>query len=91
MNPQVEFNSEENDNLTFTLSGINVSFANAIRRTILSDIPLVVFKTSPYEENRATIYKNTTRLNNEIIKQRLGCIPIHVKYTDAKQLQNYTT
>ena len=69
MNPQVEFNSEENDNLTFTLSGINVSFANAIRRTILSDIPVVVFKTAPYEENRATIYKNTTRLNNEIIKQ----------------------
>jgi len=89
MNPQVEFNSEENDNLTFTLSGINVSFANAIRRTILSDIPVVVFKTAPYEENRATIYKNTTRLNNEIIKQRLSCIPIHIKDTDDFPLKKY--
>ena len=27
---------------------------------------------------KCTITKNTSRLNNEIIKQRLGCIPVHI-------------
>ena len=66
------------DILTFTLSGVNVSLANALRRTIISDIPTVVFRTSPYEENKANITVNTSRLNNEILKQRLSCIPIHI-------------
>ena len=55
MNPIVEQFSEKNDELTFTISGINVSLANAIRRTILSDIDIVVFRTSPYERNEANI------------------------------------
>jgi DNA-directed RNA polymerase subunit L len=33
----------------------------------------------PYEQNKANIIENTSRLNNEIIKQRLSCIPIHIK------------
>jgi len=77
------------DELTFVLSGVNVSLANALRRTILSDIPAVVFRTTPYEENKATIHINTTRLNNELIKQRLSCIPIHIKDTKVFPYQNY--
>ena len=88
MNPRIENITESDDHLSFTLSGVNVSLANAIRRTILSDIPTVVFKTSPYEENKAIILENTTRLNNEIIKQRLGCIPIHINDLDMP-LKNY--
>jgi DNA-directed RNA polymerase alpha subunit len=90
MNPQVELNSKYNDEmLLFTLSGVNVSLANAIRRTILSDIPLVVFRTTPYEQNKANIIANTSRLNNEILKQRLSCIPIHIKDVDDFPLKNY--
>ena len=90
MNPQVELNSKHNDEmLLFTLSGVNVSLANAIRRTILSDIPLVVFRTTPYEQNKANIIANTSRLNNEILKQRLSCIPIHIKDVDDFPLKNY--
>ena len=90
MNPQVELNSRDNDEmLMFTLSGVNVSLANAIRRTILSDIPLVVFRTTPYEQNKATIMANTSRLNNEILKQRLSCIPIHIKEIEGFPLKNY--
>jgi len=78
MNPVIEETKEEAGILKFTLRGVNVSLANALRRTILSDIPVVVFKTSPYEENKANIISNTSRLNNEILKQRLSCIPIHI-------------
>ena len=90
MIPRVELNSSPNDEiLLFTLSGVNVSLANAIRRTILSDIPLVVFRTTPYKENKANIISNTSRLNNEILKQRLSCIPIHIKDPDSFPLKNY--
>ena len=79
MNPKIENMKEVDNILTFTLKGVDVSFANAIRRIILSEIPIVVFKTIPYEQSKANITINTSRLNNEIIKQRLSCIPIHIK------------
>lgn len=81
MNPIVEINNNK-DSLDFTLKGVNVSLANAIRRTILSDIPIMVFRTTPNEKNKANIIHNTSRLNNEIIKQRLSCIPIHISDLD---------
>ena len=82
MNPKIT-NLDENDEiLTFTLSNVNVSIANALRRIILSDIPCVVFKTIPYENSKVNIEVNTTKFNNEIIKQRLSCIPIHISDKD---------
>ena len=70
---------EEVDNiLTFTISNINVSYINAIRRVILANIPVLVFKSEPYEKNNINIISNKTRLNNEIIKQRISCIPVHI-------------
>ena len=89
MNPIVEQFSEKADELTFTISGINVSLANAIRRTILSDINIVVFRTSPYERNEANILVNTSRLNNEIIKQRLSCIPVHIRNIEEFPVDKY--
>jgi len=80
MNPVFPPNSmisDEGDSITFTLAGINVSLANAIRRTILSDIDTVVFYTETYDDNKCTIIENTGRLHNEIVKHRLSCIPIH--------------
>ena len=78
MNPTIDSIKEEENILTFTISNINVSYANAIRRVILSDIPTVVFRTSPYDKNDATFDINTSRFNNEVLKQRLSCIPIHI-------------
>ena len=89
MNPQIELIETSDDSFGFTLSGINVSLANAIRRVILSDIPLVVFRTTPNEVNKCNIIANTSRLNNEIIKQRLSCIPIHIRDTSDFPLKNY--
>jgi DNA-directed RNA polymerase subunit L len=80
---------EEDGKTTFTISNIDVSYVNAIRRTILSDIPIVVFKTTPYEENKANIMINTSRLNNEIVKQRLSCIPICIKNLEEFPIKNY--
>lgn len=78
MNPSLTNISEEDNNiLKFTLSGLNVSLANAVRRTILSDIPIVGFYTETHENNDCKIEVNTGRLHNEILKHRLSCIPVH--------------
>jgi len=80
---------EEDGLMSFTIFNTDVSYINAIRRTILSDIPIVVFKTTPYEENKANIMVNTSRLNNEILKQRLSCIPICIKNLEDVPIKNY--
>lgn len=74
----LSFKGEENGILDFTIESVNVSFINGIRRAILSDIPTLVFHCFPHDQNDADIHTNTTRLNNEILKQRLSCIPIHI-------------
>lgn len=80
---------ESNDVLKFTLSNVNVSYVNSIRRILLSNIPCVVFKTQPYNENKVEISVNKTRLNNELIKQRISCIPIHIDDLDGFQIDDY--
>jgi DNA-directed RNA polymerase subunit L len=82
MEPLINNINEENGVLKFTLSNVNVSIANALRRIVLSEIPNFVFRTTPYNENKCNISINTTRFNNEIIKQRLSCIPIHINDMD---------
>ena len=77
MEPKLKDFSEDSDILRFTLHGVEVCFANALRRTVLSDIPIVVIETDNYETNQCHIKTNTGRLHNEILKQRLSCIPIH--------------
>jgi len=76
-----QHNNNKESSLTFTLENCDVSVANAIRRIIVSDVNQYVFRTFPHSENRADFTVNTTRLHNEILKQRLGCIPIHHLHT----------
>lgn len=74
---------------TFTVENADPSIVNAIRRTILSDTPLVGFRTEPYEKNDCNITKNTTRFTNEILKQRLSCVPVHIRVgADMPDLEN---
>lgn len=88
MNPVVTNLAETDGVMTFTLSGVNVSLANALRRIVLSDIPCVVFRTTPYDECKMEIEINTSRLNNELIKQRISCVPIHISDTNFP-IENY--
>ena len=80
--PRIVSKTDENGQLKFTIDRINVSLANALRRVILSDITTFVFRTFPYAQSLASITTNTSRLHNEILKQRLSCIPIHITDTD---------
>ena len=79
--PRIVSKTDERGELRFTIDKINVSLANALRRVILSDIPTLVFRVYPHSECRSTITVNTSRIHNQILNQRLSCIPIHI--TDA--------
>ena len=80
----VLFNEDvEHDTLTFTLKNTNVCIANALRRTILGNIRAVVIAKPD-----CNILVNTTRFNNEILKQRFACIPICL--TPNEDVKNYT-
>ena len=70
---------KNNEILEFKLQDVNVSIANSIRRILLSEIPVVAIITLKNSENQCAITKNTSRFTNEIIKQRISCIPIHIK------------
>lgn len=65
----------KNDLLNFDLDNqsdkINISLANAIRRTIISDI-----STYTIDEKTVNFYTNNSILNNEFLAHRLALIPI---------------
>lgn len=77
--------------LKFTLENADVSTANAIRRIILSEIPTLVFRTDvrPDATDQTTFHVNTTRHHNEILKQRLRCIPIGSSIKDMDRSKYY--
>ncbi len=64
--------------LEFTLQNTNVSIVNGLRRTLLTNI-----NASVIDSSQSTFYKNTGRLHNEILKQRLDCIPVNIKDTSV--------
>ena len=76
--PRIVSRTDERGELRFTIDKINVSLANALRRIILSDVPTLVFRTTPHAESKSSITVNTSRIHNQILNQRLSCIPIHV-------------
>lgn len=91
--PRIIEQKENNDIYEFQINRCDVSIANALRRTLITDIPCVCFNTEEYnhknENLHSTIfYENTTSFNNEILKQRLSCIPIHIKNATSEQIEN---
>tara|TARA_B100000424_G_C22933614_1_gene496697 strand:- start:812 stop:1921 length:1110 start_codon:yes stop_codon:yes gene_type:complete len=78
MPPLIQDKVLNENTLEFTFSNMPVCIANAIRRTIISDIPTVVFKGFPHAECNINIDINTSNFNNEIVKHRISCIPIHI-------------
>lgn len=69
MNPQISNIHTTDESLEFRLSNIPVSFANALRRTILSDIERIVLNPQQIEIN------TSGHFHNEIMKHRIQSVP----------------
>src|SRR6185295_5895917 len=71
--PKIELHihSLNSNSIDFTINNCSVSLANALRRTLISDVPT-------YAIEKVNIYENSTVLPSEMIAHRLGLIPIEI-------------
>lgn len=75
--------------LTFDLEGIDNTFANALRRIMLTDIKYIGFKTRPYEESEINVVINETSMDNQKLTHRIGLVPIHIQYPEQFDIHDY--
>jgi DNA-directed RNA polymerase subunit L/DNA-directed RNA polymerase alpha subunit len=75
----------------FTLSPIHVTYANTLRRLILTGVETVAFRadmTSTGSTTDVIVKKNDTPMTNEMLADRIGLLPINVqeplKWVDDK-------
>ena len=67
---------------TFKLTGSHVTYANTIRRLILTGVETVAFRsdmTSTGTTTDVTVRANDTPMTNEMLADRIGLLPIYVK------------
>lgn len=57
------------EKIRFTLDGVDVSFANALRRTMISDVPCMAI-------DDLFIFDNSSVIHDEVLAHRIGLIPL---------------
>lgn len=76
------------EHVCFELIGADLSFANALRRVIISEVPTIAIDT-------VQIYENTSPMFDEFIAHRLGLLPLqsrdaeHMLYSRQCSCDNY--
>lgn len=65
----------EGDKLSFNLSGVGTSFANAMRRLLISSIPV-------YAADKVVFYENSSAFFDEYISNRIALIPLTTPAND---------
>jgi DNA-directed RNA polymerase subunit L len=85
MNPMQFSDLQKNDDgrtYTFKMTNSHVTYANTLRRLILTGVETVAFRadmTSTGSTTDVSVKKNDTPMTNEMLADRIGLLPIHVK------------
>eukprot|EP00039_Didymoeca_costata_P026663 m.16342 g.16342 ORF g.16342 m.16342 type:complete len:347 (+) comp5670_c0_seq2:184-1224(+) len=61
--------SMSQDEMEFDLVGVDASYANALRRILIAEVPTMAIES-------CMIYKNTSLMHDEVLAHRLGLVPI---------------
>lgn len=69
----------------FEIHDIDLAIVNAVRRCILTDIPVVAFQGE--DEASLEVLENNGPLHNEIILHRFGLIPIHFSEEETESFE----
>jgi DNA-directed RNA polymerase II subunit RPB3 len=80
--PQIEIKDLSRDAISFALVGTDASVANALRRTMISEVPTIAI-------DLVEIRTNTSALTDEFLAHRLGLIPLNCQHVDMDAF-NYT-
>ena len=81
----IELNTDEtksDNNIVFDIKGNNItglhkSIINSLRRTLLSSIKTVGFRTL-IDSQDIIVKKNTTSLHNEFLLHRISLVPLYI-------------
>ena len=68
--------------IRFRLDPSHVTYANTLRRTIITDVETVAFASDISEDGSTkdvSISENSTAMSNEMLAHRIGLLPIHVE------------
>lgn len=81
--PEISDVKMENKELCFKVGGddkygLDKSMMNAIRRTLLNDIPSIAFRSAENTKKDIVIVENTGQLHNEMLLQRFSLIPLYI-------------
>ena len=66
---------------TFTLEGSHVTYANTLRRLMLTGVETVAFRSDMTPTGSTTdvaVKRNDTPMTNEMLADRIGLLPIHI-------------
>ncbi len=77
---------------TFTLSPIHVTYANTLRRLILTGVETIAFRsdmTSTGSTTNVLVKQNDTPMTNEMLADRIGLIPIHITEPNTWNSEQY--
>jgi DNA-directed RNA polymerase subunit L/DNA-directed RNA polymerase alpha subunit len=78
---------------SFTLSPIHVTYANTLRRLILTGVETVAFRsdmTSTGSTTDVVVKRNDTPMTNEMLADRIGLLPINVTEPLSWNSDKYT-
>lgn len=79
--------------IKFRLEPTQVSYANTLRRSMITDVETVGFKSDITDTGTTSdiiITKNSTPMSNEMLAHRIGLIPLHIKRPTEWNPSEYT-
>lgn len=85
MNPMQFTDLQKNDDgrtYTFKMVNSHVTYANTLRRLMLTGVETIAFRadmTSTGSTTDVSVKRNDTPMTNEMLADRIGLLPIHVK------------
>ena len=87
---------QEGNLVKFTLAPINVSYANTLRRIILTGIESIAFRSDMISTGSkagtttdVVVIKNDTPMTNEMLADRIGLLPINISNPLEWNFDNY--
>lgn len=75
--------------VTFDLENVDNTYANALRRLILTDVKYIGFRTRPYQKCDINVIVNETTMDNQKLTHRVGLIPINILYPEKFNVDDY--
>ncbi|MEM4397652.1 MAG: DNA-directed RNA polymerase subunit D, partial [Candidatus Woesearchaeota archaeon] len=66
---KIEILNEKDNKMSFLLKDSNPAYANALRRIMINEVPVMAIEEVEFKKNSSALY-------DEIIAHRLGLIPL---------------